>query len=79
MVELEPMRPVDYVERGPSPAARRKQRRWRVFFICLAICQLIAFNVFDLDFWWGALASLVAYGLFELFFATLDRVRSRQG
>lgn len=73
------MRPVDYAERKPSPAARRKQRRWRVFFICLAICQLIAFNVFEVGFWWGALASIVAYGLFELFFATLDRVRSRQG
>lgn len=67
------MRPVDYVERRPDAAARRKQRRWRVFFVCLVICQLIAFNVFDVDFWWGALASLAAYGLCELFWAVFDR------
>ncbi|WP_255138856.1 hypothetical protein [Rhodococcus sp. 15-2388-1-1a] len=42
------------------------------------ICQLIAFNVFDVGFWWGALASLAAYGLYELFWAVFDRVRSPQ-
>ncbi|MEW2016131.1 hypothetical protein [Rhodococcus sp. NPDC076796] len=67
------MRPVDYVERGPSPAARRELRRWRVFFICLVICQLIAVLGYDIGFWWVMLASLVAYGLFELFWAVFDR------
>ena len=79
MVELEPMRPVDYVERGPSPAARREQRRWRVFFICLVICQFVALVVYDIGFWWVVLASVAAWGLHTLFWAVFVRVRSRQG
>jgi len=44
-----------------------------VFFICLVICQLIAVLGYDIGFWWVMLASLVAYGLFELFWAVFDR------
>jgi hypothetical protein len=71
------MRPVDYVERGLSPAARREQRFWRVFYVCLFICQFVALVVYDIGFWWVVLASVTAWGLYTLFWAVLIRDRSQ--
>ncbi|MDZ7914819.1 MAG: hypothetical protein U5O16_23765 [Rhodococcus sp. (in: high G+C Gram-positive bacteria)] len=73
------MRPVDYVERGPSPAARREQRLWRIFSVCLLICQFVALVVYDVGFWWVVLASVTVWGLYTLFWAVFIRARSRRG
>lgn len=72
------MRPVDYVERGPSAAARREQRWWRVFSVSLLICQFVALVVYEIGFWWVVLASVAVWGLYTLFWAVFKRVRSRQ-
>jgi len=67
------MRPVDYVERKPSPAARREQWWWRAFSVCLLICQFVALVVYDIGFWWVVLASVAVWGLYTLFWAVFDR------
>ncbi|MGB6071157.1 MAG: hypothetical protein WBG53_11445 [Rhodococcus sp. (in: high G+C Gram-positive bacteria)] len=76
---MEPMRPVDYVEQPPDPATRRKQRWRQLFLVCLVICQFIALTVYDIEFWWALVGTVIACGLYELFWAVINRNMSDQG